>query len=78
MAVAIGCSLLASAVPATASNVFNEQTAWFTNIEILVTRGSPCVTVPVLSNTILFTCNMKLTFQYFCNKKIKLIYFYTT
>jgi hypothetical protein len=53
MAEAIGCSLLASAVPAIANNFIREQTRSSTNLATLANRGTPWVTVPVLSNTIL-------------------------
>ena len=53
MAVAMGCSLEASAVPMTARKVCREHLAGVTNSAIRATRGHPWVTVPVLSNTML-------------------------
>ena len=55
MAVAMGCSLLPSAVPAIANSWLSEHTCCSTNIAIRDTRGTPCVTVPVLSKTMLCT-----------------------
>ena len=51
MADAMGCSLLASAVPLMAIILTKEHTESATNMDTRATRGTPCVTVPVLSNT---------------------------
>ena len=51
MADAMGCSLLASAVPPMAIILMKEHTESPTNMVTRATRGTPCVTVPVLSNT---------------------------
>ena len=56
MAVAIGCSLFDSAEPTTARKCCrltpDDDVILFVNMRTLQTRGTPCVTVPVLSNTI--------------------------
>ena len=53
IAIAIGCSLLFSAVALMANSLRREHVVCSTNITILETRGTPWVTVPVLSNTML-------------------------
>uniref|UniRef100_A0A182THM6 Uncharacterized protein n=1 Tax=Anopheles melas TaxID=34690 RepID=A0A182THM6_9DIPT len=55
IAVAIGCSLFTSADPTMVSARAREQTAGFTSMQMRDVIGIPCVIVPVLSNTIVFT-----------------------
>jgi len=51
----MGCSLFDSAAPSIVSIRANEHTAGLTNIQIRDVIGIPCVIVPVLSKTIVFT-----------------------
>lgn len=51
-----GCSLLASAVPTTASTFFRESTAVSPSKSTLMTFGTPQVMVPVLSNITVLIC----------------------
>jgi hypothetical protein len=51
----MGCSLFTSAVPTIARSFAKEHNFSFTKMLIRDTIGTPCVIVPVLSNTIDFT-----------------------
>ena len=66
MALAIGCSLLASAVPMIARNLDRESTCSLQKYDMAATLGTPCVMVPVLSKTIVFTCNKNKNMLYVC------------
>lgn len=54
-----GCSLLASAVPTTASTFFRGSTAVSPIKSTLMTLGTPQVMVPVLSNITVLICKKK-------------------
>lgn len=51
-----GCSLLASAVPTTASTFLRDSVAVSTSNRNRMTLGTPWVMVPVLSNITVFIC----------------------
>ena len=55
MAEAMGCSLEVSAVPTMARNLMKEHTDSLTNVDTRDTRGTPWVSVPVLSNTMVWS-----------------------